>query len=114
MQNINETILPHIILEAKQAAYDKASLFFFDKLKGMDQGLCGFAWVHIKGIHGNSKLAKALKREGITKDYTGNFCWWNPSGYPCQNIDTLETGAYTAADVLRKYGLDAQAGSRLD
>jgi hypothetical protein len=39
---------------------------------------------------------------------------WNPSKYGCQNVDTLEAGAQAAADVFKKYGFRAYAGSRLD
>jgi hypothetical protein len=50
----------------------------------------------------------------LRKDYSGGICMWNPSRYGCQNVDTLEEGARAAADVFRKYGFNAYAGSRLD
>jgi hypothetical protein len=31
-----------------------------------------------------------------------------------QNVDTLEAGAQAAADVFKRYGFTAYAGSRLD
>jgi hypothetical protein len=104
-----------IVTEAKQAAFAAADKFFHEKLGGQDQFACGFAWVDIYGIKGNTKLGKAMKAAGIGKSYTGAFQIWNPAGYGCQNIDTLEEGARAAAAVFQKYGFDqAYAGSRLD
>jgi hypothetical protein len=62
----------------------------------------------------NTKMGKAFKEAGLTKDYTGSINMWNPSRYGCQNVDTLEAGAIAAADVFKKYGFRAYAGSRLD
>ena len=77
-------------------------------------GACGFAWVDIFGIKGNTKLGRAMKAAGINKAYNGAYQIWNPSKYPTQNVDTLEAGARAAADVLKGYGFTAYAGSRLD
>lgn len=108
-----------IVAEAKQAAYAAADKFFKDKLGGKDQYACGFAWVNIYKLNGekiraNSKIGKALAAQNITKAYGGGLQMWNPSGYRCQNIDTLEEGASAAAEVFQKYGFTAYAGSRLD
>lgn len=103
-----------IVVEAKQAAYQAAMEFFYDKLGGQDQYACGFAWVNIYGIKGNTRLGKALKAAGIRQDYTKAFQIWNPSGMNCQNVDTKEAGAEAAARVFEKYGFTAYAGSRLD
>lgn len=111
---IDPLLVPEIVGQAKQAAESAASDYFHNRLGGEDRMLCGFAWVNIRGIHGNSKLAKTLAKYDITKDYLGHLCWWNPSRFGCQNIDTLEAGAIAAAETLRKYGFDAIAQSRLD
>ena len=103
-----------IIAEAKQAAYAAADVYFHDALGGVDQYACGFAWVNIYGIKGNTKIGKRLALAGVRKDYTGALQIWNPSSYPVQNVDTLEAGARAAAEVLKRYGFDAYAGSRLD
>ena len=107
------------IREAQEAAYEAADTFFKDKLGGRDQYACGFAWVNIyehNGVKlkGNTKMGRAMKAAGIRQDYTKAFQIWNPSGYPVQNVDTLEAGARAAADVFKKYGFTAYAGSRLD
>ena len=94
-------------LEARKAA--KA---FFDKHG--DRDACGFAWVDIFGVRGNTKLGRALKEAGVSKSHTGAFQIWNPSNMYVQNVDTLEAGAQAAADVFKKYGFSAYAGSRLD
>jgi hypothetical protein len=106
--------LKNIIAEAQAEARTAADRFFQDKLKGQDAYACGFAWVNIHGIKGNTKLGKALKEAGIKQDYTKAFSMWNPSGHNCQNIDTKEAGAEAAAKVFQKYGFQAYAGSRLD
>ena len=106
--------LKTIVREALDAASLAASIFFNTKLDGVDSGACGFTWVNIYGVKGNSKLGRALKAAGVEQDYNRAFQIWNPSKFPCQNIDTLEAGAIAAANVFKKYGFDARAGSRLD
>jgi hypothetical protein len=103
-----------IVAEAKTAAYIAADAFFKDKLGGRDQMACGFAWTDIFGIKGNTKIGRYLKEAGLRKSYTGSLQLWNPAGYGCQNIDTLEKGAEAAAKVFERYGFRAYAGSRLD
>jgi hypothetical protein len=56
-------------------------------------GYCGFAWVNIYGIKGNTKLGKRMKAAGFTKDYTGAYSIWNPSGLGTQCMLTKEQGA---------------------
>ena len=81
--------------------------------KGDHWGACGFAWVNIWGIKGNTKLGRNLKAAGLRQDYTRAFCIWSP-GYHGQNIDNKEAAARAYADTLKKYGFDATVGSRLD
>jgi hypothetical protein len=106
--------IPAIVEEAKQAANDAATAFFQNRLGGKDNYPCGFAWIDIYGIRSNSKVGKALQAAGFRKSYTKSLQMWNPSKFPCQNVDTLEAGASAAAAVLKKYGIEAYAGSRLD
>jgi hypothetical protein len=110
--NVNQ--IKTIIAEARHEAYLAAKFFFDTKLGGEDKFSCGFAWVDIFGVKGNTKLGKALKEAGIRKSYTGSYQIWNPAGIAVQNIDTLEAGAEAAAKVFEKYGFKAYAGSRLD
>ena len=79
-----------------------------------EHAYCGFAWVNIYGVKGNTKIGKALKAAGVSQDYTRSFQLWNPSKYPTQNVDTLLAGARAAAEVFKRYGFEAYAGSRLD
>jgi len=106
--------------EMKAVAYDAAHTFITQHMGGEDKGMCGFAWVTLWPEHkGNTRLGKAERREfealGASKDWTGK-AWliWNPSGYPVQNIDTLEVGARAAANLLKQHGFNATCGSRLD
>ena len=103
-----------IVAEAKTEAYRAADQYFKDKLGGQDRYACGFAWVDILGIKGNTRIGRYLKAAGLRKSYTGSLQIWNPAGYACQNIDTLEAGAEAAARVFEQYGFKAYAGSRLD
>jgi hypothetical protein len=115
MQNITtQEQVNAIVKEAQQAAYEAAMKFFYDKLGGRDQFACGFAWVNIYKIKGNTKMGKMLKAAGVRQDYTKAFQIWNPSGLGVQNVDTLEAGAEAAAKVFERYGFEAYAGSRLD
>ena len=99
--------------EATQAAETAAAKFFQEKLGGRDRFACGFAWV-IVPEKASTKLGRALKTVGFDKAYGGGLQLWNPSHFPCQNVDTLEEGARAYAEVLKKYGIEAYAGSRLD
>lgn len=115
MTEVNNIIQVNTIVnEAKQAAREAAEKYFQEKLGGVDQYSCGFAWVEIYGIKGNTRLGKAFKAAGINKNYHGAYSIWNPAGLGVQNIDTLEAGAEAAAKVFEKYGFRAYAGSRVD
>lgn len=109
-QQIND-----IVFEARAEADRAARKFFNEKLGGRDQYACGFAWVNIYGVKGNTKLGRMLTAAGLRKNtYEKAFQIWNPSGLGVQNVDTLEHGAVAAARVFEKYGFEAYAGSRLD
>jgi hypothetical protein len=113
--NFTQDQLNAIVAEARAEAYQAANKFFQEKLGGQDQYACGFAWVDILGIKGNTKIGKMLKAAGVDRsDYKKCFSIWNPSNFGCQNVDTLEAGAEAAAQVFKKYGFQAYAGSRLD
>jgi hypothetical protein len=105
--------------EFETAAREGAEKFFQEKLNGRDQYACGFAWTTIHPKHkGNTKEGRAeretLKALGFSQAYDKSFQYWNPSRMGVQNVDTLEAGARAGALVLRKYGFEAYAGSRLD
>jgi hypothetical protein len=112
--NYTQEQVNEIVREAQEAARKAALDFFQTRLGGRDQFACGFAWVNIYKVKGNTKLGKMLKAAGVRQDYTKAFQIWNPSGMPVQNVDTLEAGAEAAAKVFTKYGFEAYAGSRLD
>jgi hypothetical protein len=79
-----------------------------------EQWYCGFAWVNIWGIKGNTKLGRRMKAAGFIKDYTGSYSIWNPSGLGTQCMSTKEAGARAAAQVFKAAGFSATAGSRAD
>tara|TARA_B110000037_G_scaffold180189_1_gene206725 strand:- start:1 stop:366 length:366 start_codon:yes stop_codon:yes gene_type:complete len=79
-----------------------------------EHAYCGFAWVNIYDIKGNTKLGKRMKAAGFEKDYTGAYSIWNPSGLGTQCMATKEVGARAAADVYRAAGFKVSAGSRAD
>ena len=105
--------------DIRATAFQAADKFEQTHFPNGGWGACGFAWVNIyehngTKLKGNTKMGRAMKAAGVRQDYTKSFQLWNPSGYPTQNIDTLEAGARAAAEVFRKYGFTAYAGSRLD
>ena len=106
--------LKTIVAQARDAAYRAADAFENDNFPNGGWGACGFAWVNIYGIKGNTRIGRRMKQAGIGQDWTKAFSIWNPSGYPTQNVDTLEAGARAAAEVFKRYGFEAYAGSRLD
>ena len=111
---VNGVKVDAIVAEAKSAARVAAEQFFQEKLGGRDQFACGFAWVDIFGVKGNTRLGRAFKEACVKKSHTGAFQIWNPADMYVQNVDTLEAGAEAAAQVFKKYGFTAYAGSRLD
>ena len=100
-------IVAEAMQEANKAARDALA-------KYGDRDACGFAWTNIYKIKGNTKLGKMLKAAGVRQDYTKAFQLWNPAKLPVQSLSVLEAGAQAAADVFRKHGFEAYAGSRLD
>ena len=111
--------LKQMIREAQEAAYEAASNFENTHFPNGGWGACGFAWTNLyefegKRIKGNTKIGRMLKQAGIDQSWDRTFQMWNPSKYPTQNVDTLEAGARAAADVFKRYGFTAYAGSRLD
>lgn len=106
--------------EMLEQAHTVAMDFLNQKYGGKDMYACGFSWVTIYPEHkGNTRDGRAerkiLEEMGFRKDWTGKaYEFWNPSKWPGQNVDVKEAGARAAADVLRKYGFTAYAGSRLD
>ena len=103
--------LQTIMAAAKTAAYDAATAHI--DTYG-ERGYCGFAWVNIHGIKGNTKLGKRMKAAGYEKDYSGAYSIWNPSSLGTQCMSTKEEGAQAAAKVFKACGFTAYAGSRAD
>ena len=79
-----------------------------------EQWYCGFAWVNIWNIKGNTKLGKRMKAAGFNKDYTGAYQIWNPCGLGTQCMGTKEAGAAAASKVFKAAGFECSAGSRAD
>ena len=112
--------LKSIMQDAKNAASTAAQSFLDDwnaSTGGNQYGepmYCGFAWVNIYNIKGNTRLGRAMKAAGYTKDYTGAYQIYNPAGYGGQSMDVKEAGARAAAQVFTHYGFTAYAGGRAD
>lgn len=114
--NYTKAELDHIFSQAEKAACKAATLFFKNELGGQDGFPCGFAWVNVYGVRGNTKLGRLLSTvNGVRKNtYERAFQLWNPSTLPIQNMDAKYEGARAAAAVLKNYGFDAVASSRMD
>ena len=112
--------LEAIMAEAKASAAIAAQSYLDDwkqSTGGNEYGepmYCGFAWVNIYGIKGNTKLGRAMKQAGYTKSYDGSIQIYNPAGYGGQSMDVKEHGAQAAAAVFESYGFRAYMGSRAD
>ena len=112
--------LKTIMQEARSAAATAAQSYLDDwneSTGGNQYGepmYCGFAWVNIYGVKGNTKLGRAMKSAGYEKDYTGAYQIYNPAGYGGQSMDVKEHGARAAALVFEHYGFRAYMGSRAD
>jgi len=111
MQEFTQEQVNAIVFEAQSEANRAARNFL---AQHGDRDCCGFAWTNIYGVKGNTKLGKMLKAAGVRQDYTKAFQLWNPAKVPVQSLSVLEAGAEAAANVFRKYGFEAYAGSRLD
>jgi hypothetical protein len=74
----------------------------------------GFVHVEVAGIHGNTRLGRALKAAGFRKDSTGYyFQLQNPSKSIVQDLDALSAGAEAYREVLEaKLGLKVYRHSR--
>lgn len=108
---ITKENVQQIIFEAEIAARTAAQQATI--LNGGDRGACGFAWVEIRPARGI--LAKTLKDTGKgDKGWNGGIHVWNPAKAPVQSVYILESGAQAYANVLRFYGVNAYANSRLD
>ena len=99
----------------RQEAMDAAKHAALQHLDTVGENMyCGFAWVNIYGVKGNTKLGKTLKAAGIEQSYDKSYQIWNPSGVGTQCMLTKEVGAQAAAEVFVKYGFRSYMGSRAD
>jgi len=90
----------------------KATKDFLEKHGDADA--CGFAWVNVYE-KGNTKIGRALLKNGFSKAYGGGLQMWNPSGNHTQAVTAKEVGAEAMARFLTEHlGVRAYAGSRLD
>ena len=103
--------LKDLMVEAKTAARD-AAVEHLNKYG--EHAYCGFAWVNIYDVKGNTKLGRAMKQAGYQKSYDGSIQIYNPAGYGGQSMDVKEHGAQAAAAVFESYGFRAYMGSRAD
>jgi hypothetical protein len=102
--------LEAITAEAFNAAFEAEKAF---REKYGEPFYCGFAWVNI--TPGNSPMANHLKKIGeARKSYDKGVDVWNPGKSYTQSMDIKEAGASAFAEVMRKYGIKAQARSRAD
>lgn len=107
----NEINFAQIHAQATAAAAKTTQEFL---AKHGDRDACGFAWVTVYGVKLNTRLGKAMKAAGFRKAYEGGIQLWNPSGSYTQAITAKEEGARAYAEVLKRAGLEAYAGSRMD
>ena len=103
------------VVAIRQEALDAAKRAAEQHLDTVGENMyCGFAWVNIYGVKGNTNLGKTLKAAGIEQRQEKSYQIWNPSGVGTQGMLTKEVGAQAAADVFVKYGFRSYRGSRAD
>ena len=102
-----------IVAAAQSAAEQASEQYLRDVLEGSDNFPCGFAWVELDDVRGNTRVGRAFKALGFTK-IGKSLHWQNPGRLRVQNVDAKYAGAAAAVNVLRGYGFDACAADRLD
>jgi hypothetical protein len=76
----------------------------------VEDGLCGFAWIHMKG---NIPFARWAREQKLGhKGYPSGYDVW-VRGYG-QSVARKEAFAKAAAKVLNAHGINCYANSRLD
>ena len=111
---------PELTIETLQGIIEESKRLAADATRrvaareGGYYGACGFAWVEIHGIKGNTRLGRMLKKVGVEQGYNRAFHIWNPSGLSVQSISIKEAGAETCTKYLKSKGFTAYACSRLD
>lgn len=105
------SIVEAAIIEARAAA----AIATREYLQTHGEGpMCGFAWLKAK-VKGNTKLGRAMLKNGFSLGYNGGLEMWNPSGNPTQCISAKEAGAIAAAIILRqRLDIPVYPQSRLD
>jgi hypothetical protein len=83
----------------------------FSKKTYVLEGLCGFAWINISPARGAFVTYCKSINAGHKGYYGGYEIWVREFG---QSVDRKSAFAGAFAEVLRKYGINASAGSRLD
>lgn len=114
------TILDEAHKAAKAAVIAKGP----ENMRALD---CGFAWVVIGGREPLANYCrKEIKNRVVQaaeyvevrkfgdKGYPSGWQWWCPGEFHGQAIGHHEAGAAAFRDVLAKYGIRADLGSRLD
>jgi hypothetical protein len=104
------------ILKALQEAQEVAARHAraYVEQHGDNQYPCGFAWVNIKPARG--LWITVMKEIGLGRldSYYGGWHIYNPSAHSTQNMEVKAAGAEAFAAELRKYGLKAEAKTRID
>lgn len=78
----------------------------------VEDGVCGFAWVHVRGA--NSSFGRWLKEKELARrdSYNGGLSIWVHDFN--QSLQKKEAYAGAFAEVLRKHDIAAYSGSRMD
>lgn len=116
--SVEATLVQYAHDVALQEARKASQAFALKHFGGGDDGACGFAWVNVYGVKGNTRLGKALVSVGFRKSYTRGLQLWNgrDGWYFGQSVDAAEAGAVAYAKKFRELtGIESvYAGSRLD
>lgn len=106
--------LNNIIQEATDAGRAAADAAYA-RNGNSDWDACGFAWVNLYNIKGNTRLGRALKALGVRQEYGSRAFHFNANScYTGQSISIKEAACDAMCTVFRRYGFTAYVGSRLD
>ena len=110
-------VIPMIV--GQETSLFSGKLDYSKPVEYVEDGVCGFAWVDVYPKNkGNTSLGKeerkVLEKAGFRKSWENSkrFCFW-VSAYN-QSMQKKEAYAQAFAETLRKYGISAYSGSRMD
>lgn len=106
--------LEMVLEDAAVAAVTASARYVAEVLGGRDQYPCGFSYVNVYNIRGNSKLGDVLRKYGFRKNDGKGFSRGAGAFCRVQNVNAAEAAMQAYADHLRKAGVEVSVTAYLD